>query len=138
MIGLDTNILARYYIKDQVDAEATKQHEAARVLMEAGQPLMACKTVLLEFEWVMRGYYRFERDEILSVFRHILSLQHLQIEDRTDVEQAVDNYASGLDLADALHHASYRHCGKMATFDDKRFARKAKKRGLIPAVVVPR
>ena len=138
MIGLDTNILARYYIEDQADAEAVKQHEAARGLIEAGRPLMVCKTVLLEFEWVMRGYYGFARGEILSVFRHILSLPHLQIENRIDVEQAVGNYSAGLDLADALHHASYRQCGRMATFDYRRFARKAKRNGLTPTVFVPR
>jgi len=138
MIGLDTNILARYYIEDQADAETVKQHQAARRLIEAGQPLMVCKTVLLEFEWVMRGYYGFEREEIQSVFRHILSLPHIQIEGRTEIEQALDNYATGFDLADALHHASYRQCGRMATFDDRKFARKAKRQGLTPSVFVPR
>ncbi len=57
MIGLDTNILARYYIQDEGDEEAEKQHLAACRLIESGQPLMVCKTVLLELEWVMRGYY---------------------------------------------------------------------------------
>ena len=56
MIGLDTNILARYYIEDEGDAESLKQREAARRLIEAGKPLMVSKTVLLELEWVMRGY----------------------------------------------------------------------------------
>jgi len=30
MIGLDTNVLARYYVADKADAEAAEQHEAAR------------------------------------------------------------------------------------------------------------
>ncbi|MCP4698902.1 MAG: type II toxin-antitoxin system VapC family toxin [Gammaproteobacteria bacterium] len=59
MTGLDTNVLARYYIQDDSDAEAEQQHLAARNLLESGQPLMVCKTVFLEFEWVMRGYYGF-------------------------------------------------------------------------------
>lgn len=50
MIGLDTNVLARYYIQDEGDAEALKQREAARRLMESGRPLMVCKTVLLALE----------------------------------------------------------------------------------------
>lgn len=36
MIGLDTNVQARYYIQDEGDAEAKKQREAARRLMESG------------------------------------------------------------------------------------------------------
>ena len=40
MIGLDTNVLARYYIRDEGDAGALKQREAARRLMESGKPLI--------------------------------------------------------------------------------------------------
>ena len=47
MTGLDTNVLARYYIEDTTDAEAELQREAARRLIESGQALMISKTVLL-------------------------------------------------------------------------------------------
>jgi len=137
MIGLDTNILARYYIEDQADAESTKQREAARRLVETGVPLAVCKTVLLEFEWVMRGYYGFERSSILKVFRHLFSLAHVTIEDEMVAEQALANYASGLDFADALHHAAYRQCESVASFDDKKFRKRAQRLGLAPAIVVP-
>lgn len=59
---------------------------------------MVCKTVLLEFEWVMRGYYGFKADEILGVFQHLLSLEQLSIEDRHLVERALNSFAKGLDL----------------------------------------
>ena len=137
MIGLDTNILARYYIDDKSDAQAQRQRIAARRLIESGQPLMACKTVILEFEWVMRGYYRFSQVEAVTVLRHLLALAHVTIEDRGTVEQALSHCDAGIDLADALHHASYRACASMATFDDRKFARRAKKLGLAPAVVLP-
>ncbi|MFM2287154.1 MAG: hypothetical protein RL684_297 [Pseudomonadota bacterium] len=38
-IGLDTNILARYYIEDAGDAEAQKQRERARQLIDSGDDL---------------------------------------------------------------------------------------------------
>ena len=60
MIGLDTSVLARYYIDDEADAEAQRQGLAACRLIESGQPLMVSKSVLLQFEWVMRGYYGFD------------------------------------------------------------------------------
>lgn len=138
MIGLDTNILARYYVEDQTDSESSRQRIAARALIESGHPLMICKTVLLELEWVLRGYYAFEPAEIASVFAHLLSLQQVTIEDRHIVEQALSNAEAGLDFADALHHASYRECESMASFDDKRFARRSKKLGIAPPVLVPR
>lgn len=137
MIGLDTNVLARYYVRDESDAEAEKQHLAARRLIESGRPLMVCKTALLELEWVMRGYYGFSAAEIASVLNHLLALPHASVEDRDAVRQALDHHAAGLDLADALHHASYRDCDAMASFDDRKFARRAKRMGLVPTVTVP-
>ncbi len=119
MIGLDTNILARYYVQDEADTEATQQHAAAKRLMESGKPLMVCKTVLLELEWVMRGYYHFTPAEINSVMRHLMSLSHIAIEDKTKVEQAIAQSEAGLAFADTLHYVSYHACESMATFDDK-------------------
>ena len=136
MIGLDTNVLTRYYIDDDSDAEAQRQRSAARRLIESGQPLMVCKSVILELEWVMRGYYGFAQAEVASVMRHLLELGHITVEDRESVEQALSNCEAGIDFADALHHASYRSCASVASFDDRKFARRAKNLGLAPAVVV--
>ena len=105
MIGLDSNVLARYYIEDQTDAEAQHQRLAARRLIESGQSLMVCKTVILELDWVMRGYCGFAPAAAMSVLRHLCELPHVTIEDRSTVEQALSNGDVGLDFADALHHA---------------------------------
>ena len=137
MIGLDTNILARYYIEDAGDAESRRQREVACRVMEAGTPLMVSKTVLLELEWVMRGYYDFERQQVARVMQHLLSLVHVTIEDRDAVEHAMASYLAGLDFADAMHHASYRSCTSMLTFDDK-FGRRANRLALVPGVSVPK
>jgi predicted nucleic-acid-binding protein len=137
VIGLDTNVLARYYVEDDSDAEATQQHEAARRLIESGKPLMVCKSVLLELEWVMQGYYGFSAAEIASAINHLLSMPQVVVEDREAVEQALAHAAGGLELADALHLASYRECVGVASFDDRKFARRAKRMGLMPKVVIP-
>lgn len=137
MIGLDVNVLARYYVEDAADAEVVQQREAARRLIESGKALMVCKTVLLELEWVMRGYYGFSPDEVARVMRHLMSLPQVTIEDRDKVAQAFAKTEAGLDLADALHHASYSTCECMVTFDDKKFARRARRLGLTPRVQIP-
>ena len=137
MIGLDTNILARYYIDDAADTESGKQRLHARALIESGQDLMVCKTVLLEFEWIMRGFYGFKPGDVLAVFQHILSLDHIEIEDRATVSHAISGLEEGLDFADVLHHASYRACESVASFDDKKFARRLNKLGFVPRVFVP-
>ena len=137
MTGLDTSVLARDYIENKADAQAVRQRAAARRLIASGQPLMVCKTVLLEFEWVIRRDYGFSSAEAVSVLRHLLALAHVQIEDRTTVEFALTHCEAGIDLADAMHHASYRACASMVSFDDQKFARRAKKLGLAPVVLIP-
>ena len=138
MTGLDTNVLARYYVEDDADGEALGQRQRARALIESGQPLMVCKTVVLELEWVLRGYYGFAREEVASVLDHLLRLPQATVEDRALVERALHNLRAGLDFADALHHASYTACSQVATFDDRGFARRARRLGLAPGVEVPR
>ena len=99
---------------------------------------MVCKTVILELECVMRGYYGFTHAEVNSVLRHLMGIPHISIEDRDTVERALSQCDAGLELADALHHASYRDGDSMVSFDDKKFARRARKLGLMPNVVVPK
>lgn len=138
MIGLDTNILARYYVDDEDDGEAQKQQIAAKRLFESGQDLKVSKTVMLEFEWVLRGYYHFEVDEIVPVFRNLLGQPHIHIEAREEVGQAIAGLEDGLDFADALHHTNYQDCEAMASFDDRKFARRVKRLGLAPRVIIPK
>ncbi|RZJ08092.1 MAG: PIN domain-containing protein [Rubrivivax sp.] len=136
-VGLDTNVLARYFVDDDGDAATQRQRDAARRLMESGRPLAVAKTVLLEFEWVLRGHYELGRGDVAAAMQHLLDLPHVRIEDRERVVVAVALLRDGFDFADALHHASYQDCSSMASFDDRRFARRAQARALVPRVVVP-
>ncbi len=140
MIGLDTNVLARYYVAATpgVDDAATfKQCEAARALIDGGKRLMVGKTVVLELEWVLRGRYELTTALTKQVLAHLLSLTHVEIEDRVAVQAATNALSQGFDFADALHHASYRSCASVATFDDKGLARRARRLGLKPGVNAP-
>jgi len=44
---------------------------------------------------------------------------------------------SGLDFADALHHASCRSCQAISSFNDHGFARRIRQLNLPPRVVIP-
>lgn len=138
MIGLDTNVLARYFVAEaEADATTENQRQAARRLIESGQPLYLPKTVVLELEWVLRGYYGFAVDDVLRVLDQLLQNPLLTAEDRPSLEQAVAGLRSGLDFADALHHASCRGCEAVASFNDRGFARKIRTLNLPPRVMVP-
>lgn len=136
MIGLDTNVLARYYTAagSKDDAATARQCEAARQLIESGKRLMVSQTVALELEWVLRGAYGVQAEEVQAVFLHLLSLSHVEFEDRVAVQAAASCLSIGFGFADVLHHGAYRRCSSMATFDDKGFAKRAKKAGLKPTV----
>jgi predicted nucleic-acid-binding protein len=86
----------------------------------------------------MRGYYGFTPEQIAIAVGHLLSLSHVQIEDREVIMQAVSHASAGLDFADALHLASYRDCASVASFDDRKLARRAARLNLAPKVSVPR
>jgi len=133
MIALDTHVLARYYVASS-DTPSKKQCIAAQHLLESGKLLFVCKTVVLELEWVLRGYYKSPPEDVLQVLTHLLAMPNVTMEDRPAVELALAALGDGFDFADALHHASARHCTSMATFDDKRFARRASSKGWKPPV----
>lgn len=132
MKAVDTNILARFFIDDPDDAESARQRPLAVGVME--KPVFVPVTVLLEFEWVMRGFYRLERADILRIMQTLGGFSHVVLEDRALVQQALDHYAAGLDFADALHLTRSGHCQALVTFD-VRFAKKAK--GLGGVVEIP-
>jgi predicted nucleic-acid-binding protein len=138
MIGLDTNVLARYYIDDLTDLDAKRQRSLAQSLIDSGQPLAVCKTVIIELEWLMRNAYNIEHAAVITTLQHMLNLTNLTIEDRPAVTQALANYTQGIAFADALHHACYFSCESMASFDDRKFARRVARLGLMPPVVVLR
>ncbi len=98
---------------------------------------MVATTVLLEFEWVLRGYYEFSRKQIAAALEHLLALPHVSVQNDAAVRAALVSYNEGFDLADALHHANYAECDSVATFDDKGFARKTNKRAMLPRVSIP-
>jgi predicted nucleic-acid-binding protein len=121
VIGVDTNVLARYYVaEDDADAASERQRRAARDLIESGQPLFLAKTVALELEWVLRGYYGFPVELVLQVFDHLLAHPGFTAEDRPALEQA-----------------SCRSCEAMASFDDRGFVRRSRQLNLAPRLFVP-
>jgi hypothetical protein len=60
------------------------------------------------------------------------------IEGRTYAQQAIANFEPSFDFADMLHHASHKDCINIVSFDNKKFARQAKRNGLISSILVPK
>ena len=131
MKALDTNVLARFFIDDDDDPQAARQRPLA--VQALAERCFVSVTVLLELEWVMRGFYELPRPDISRVFRALAGIEHLTLEDRDAVLMAVDAFDQGLDFADALHVARSRRASGFATFD-RRLAKRAQALALLPPV----
>lgn len=135
MISLDTNMLVRLYV-DEGDRQSARQRELVVRLIRESEELFVPKTVLLELEWVLRGYYKFGRDPISQAMSHLLGLDNVSVEDESSILEALRHYEAGLDFADALHAASSARSTQMLTFD-RRFFNRARRIGVKPPVSIP-
>lgn len=135
MNAIDTNVLARFFINDEDDAESVRQRPAA--IAALSDKVFVPMSVILEFEWVMRGFYELPRKDIQRVFESLCGLENVQIENRGSVLSALDGYQHGLDFADALHLARADFCNTFLSFD-ARLKKRAHAAGLTPSVETPK
>jgi predicted nucleic-acid-binding protein len=129
--AVDTNILARFYLHD----DAAQGGIAASVL-SAGD-IFVPKTVILELEWVLRYVAEQPENKVIECLAHLIALPGITVEDRDEIEAALGHYRNGVDFADALHLAASKACSEMLTFDDRGYARRARRLRLKPPVRVP-
>lgn len=134
MKAVDTNILARFFIDDPNDEEAIGQRPAAIAAMS--ERVFVGITVLLEFEWVMRGFYGLGREEVGKVMAALCDLSTVIVEDRDAVAAALAAHAAGLDFADALHLARAARCQAFVSFDT-RLGKRAEAIGMTPVCEIP-
>jgi predicted nucleic-acid-binding protein len=121
MLGVDTNVLIRYLIRDN-----QPQYEKARRLIDRevskGDPLLVSLLVLLESEWVLRSRYGLPKSEIVAAFSAMLDATDLVFEDEPSIEHAIYLWKdSSADFADCLIDARNLRlgCRATATFDGR-------------------
>ena len=131
MRAVDTNVLARFYLCD----DAAQGRVAAGVL-SAGDVFVP-KTVVLELEWVLRYVADQPGDKVTECLAHLIALPGVTVEAREEIEAALGHCRNGIDFADALHLAASKACTELLTFDDRGYARRARKLRLKPPVRVP-
>lgn len=122
MKAVDTNVLARFFVDDPDDPEAARQRPAALAAMRGR--VFVSVTVLLELEWVLRGFYELPRASIHRALSALCTYGNVVVEDRARVLAALQAFEQGLDFADALHLSRAASCTALLTFD-KRFVKRA-------------
>lgn len=119
MIGLDTNILARYLTQD----DPAQSRRANAVIAEAtrrGDRCAVSTIVLCELVWVLRDAYGFDRNTVVTTLEKILDTAQFVIEDRDVARRALADYRHGPgDFSDYLIGWRNRQagCSETATFD---------------------
>lgn len=117
---------------------ARQQRPIARRVMIDSPAVFVPLTVVLELEWVMRGFYESQPEEFCRAIDHLLGMPHVNVERWEAVKDAIGLHRQGLDFADALHWSCSSACESLASIDDRKFVRRAARLGLKPAVAVPR
>jgi predicted nucleic-acid-binding protein len=121
MLGLDTNVLERFLVRDD-----RAQYKAAVVLIanevNRGNLVFISLLVILETEWVLRSRYAVEKAQMLEMLSGLLSVNDVVCEDAASLEEALFIWRnSNADFSDCLIGARNRRlaCRATATFDTK-------------------
>ena len=119
MIALDTNVLVRYLVEDEMKQAAAAASLIARCVTQ-GEGLFVSDVVVCETVWVLSVSYHVGRKEIASLLRNLLRARHLVFRAVDQLIRALDAYESGKgDFADYLirEHARAAECEQVVTFD---------------------
>ena len=121
MLGIDTNVLVRYWVRDE-EAQFEKARKLITREVAAGRRVFVSQLVLLEAEWVLRSRYRLPKSRIVGAISGLLDAIDVQFEDEPSVEEALfiwKDHPAG--FADCLIGARNRRlgCRATATFDLK-------------------
>ncbi len=101
MIGVDTNLLVRYIVRDDTGQAA----RADRLLgaRSSTDPAFVNRIVLCELVWVLRRAYRHDRGLVADVIERMLSTDALVVEDHEMAVTALALYREAdVDFADVL------------------------------------
>jgi predicted nucleic-acid-binding protein len=120
MIALDTNVIVRYVVGDDLVQARLAEDVFARLKEE--EPGFICRETLLELVWVLGHTYGYPRSAIGQVLEGLLSATELEIEDADALGAILHYYVDrSFDFADLMiHQVSLRRgASPVLTFDRK-------------------
>jgi predicted nucleic-acid-binding protein len=118
MIGLDTNVLVRYIMQDDLEQSplATRLIESRSAESRGFIPLVS----VIELFWVMSSAYELDRDRLIAALERLLCARELVVEQAEVVWKALRTFkAANVDFADCLleRSAATAGCASTMTFD---------------------
>jgi predicted nucleic-acid-binding protein len=118
VIGLDTNVLVRYIMQDDIvqSALATRLLESLTAETPGFVPLIA----VVELAWVLSSAYELDNNQLVTAFEALLRTKEIVVERAETVWKALRVFGnSKADFADCLieRSAAAAGCERTMTFD---------------------
>ena len=108
MLGIDTNVLVRFLVRDD-EAQFEKARRLIRREIGAGEDVFVSLMVLMETEWVLRSRYSLQKAQIMEAISRLLDATEVQLEDEPAIEETLFIWKdSAADFADCLIGAHNR------------------------------
>jgi predicted nucleic-acid-binding protein len=116
VIGLDTNILVRLIVEDDLE-QAAAGGGLLRDAAAAGETAFLANPLLCELVWVLESRYRISQADVAAALQDLLANSLFEFEDRKVVQSALDVYRRGeADFADLLIGFTARAHGARTTY----------------------
>ena len=100
MLGLDTSVLVRYFVRD--DQEAFELASSVLSALTADDPGFITQVTMAELYWVISRGYGFDRASCLEIVRGLVGTESLEFDDGEGVVRAPPLAEEGADFTDAL------------------------------------
>lgn len=115
MISLDTNLLVRFFAKD----DEAQLRKVLALLGRKDSTFYVCDLVLVEIDWVLRSIYGWSSADVADAFGDLTLIHNLEFENEARLRIAINSLREGAGLADELIVGASRERGStsFATFD---------------------
>ena len=114
MIGLDTNVLVRYFAQD----DAVQSPQANRIMEVLSEDNCGFVSVvsMVELVWVMQSAYQADRAMVTNIMQTLFSIASIKVENAETAQKALRTYSNTqADFADCLIVKSCEAAGCDAT-----------------------
>lgn len=121
MNGLDTNVLVRYLVQDDLE-QGKLAEEYIKSVKANGETCFINNIVLCELVWVLETSYKLGRNQVMDILEKILRTNTFDFEDKAAAWWSVQQLTKGkADFSDYLIGKLNQEagCAETASFDAK-------------------
>jgi len=124
MIAVDTNVLVRFFVRDD-ERQYRQAVELLQFCENSGEPIFISNLVLVELLLVLKGGYKVSKADMIKTISVLLSNSQFRFADAGTISDALASYQSGsADFADYLiGHDSLKNDARTTYTFDKRCGR---------------